>query len=251
MEINDAFKGRVAVVTGASSGIGREVAGQLAAAGMKVGALARREERLQALASERDGVLPVSCDVRDERSVKDAFARVGTELGPCAVVVNNAGLGRKRSLLDGDTDAWREMLEVNVLGLAVCTREALAQMLPEAERGRWGYVIHISSMAGHRVPRGSGMYAATKHAVRALTEALRQELVERAVPIRVSEISPGLVETEFAAVYAERDGAAEEAYGRFKVLEPVDVGHAVLNLLAQPQHVAIHDVLMRPSAQPS
>ena len=163
MEINDAFKGRVAVVTGASSGIGREVAGQLAAAGMKVGALARREERLQALASERDGILPVSCDVRDERSVKDAFARVGTELGPCAVVVNNAGLGRKRSLLDGDTDAWREMLEVNVLGLAACTREALAQMLPEAERGRWGYVIHISSMAGHRVPRGSGMYAATKH----------------------------------------------------------------------------------------
>lgn len=243
------WAGRTAVVTGASSGIGRAVAQRLARAGMKVSAWARREQRLHELAQSVSGpgsVQPVAVDLRDEAAVKAAFARVRDELGGTDVLINNAGLGHQAPLLSGETQAWREMLELNVLSLCVCTREAVAQM---RERGDDGHVIHISSMAAHRVPPGSGVYSASKYAVRSLTEGLRQELREAQSKIRVSAISPGFVETEFHQTYFGDAERAKRTYSRFKVLEADDIAETVAYLLAAPDHMAVHDVLIRPRDQ--
>ena len=249
MELSDRFIGRAVMVTGASAGIGARIARSLAGAGMNVAAVARRGERLEALREEvGERIFPLVADLRDEASLLSAFAAVRERWGGLDVVVNNAGLGHDAPLVDGATEKWREMLEVNVLALCVATREAIADF---RAHGRGGYVIHISSMAGHRVPEESGVYSATKFAVRSLTECLRRELLGLEVPIRVTAISPGFVETEFAAHYHGSQEAAAETYGRYPVLQPDDIARAVLFLLSQPEHVQYHDLLVRPSQQSS
>jgi NAD(P)-dependent dehydrogenase (short-subunit alcohol dehydrogenase family) len=188
------WRGRVALVTGASSGIGRAVAERLAEAHMRVVVCGRRRARLHELA-ERLGahgaeVLPIAVDLRREGDAAALFARVRSGWGGVDVLVNSAGLGRDAPLLDGPTDAWREMFELNVLALCVCTREAVHDM---RRRGDSGHVVHVSSMSAYRVPPQAGAYAATKHAVRALTEGLRAELRALNSGIRVSSVSPGTV----------------------------------------------------------
>ena len=244
------WRGRVALVTGASSGIGRGVAAMLAREGMRVAASARRVDRLEELRREAGSgeLMPLAADLRDESQIQAMFERVRAEWGGVDVIVNNAGLGHAAPLVSGSSEEWREMLDVNVLALCICTREAIADM---RRRGDDGHVIHISSMAAHRVPPGSGVYSATKYAVRALTEALRQELRHEKSKIRVSSISPGYVETEFAAHYHKSEAAAEKTYGRFKVLESRDIAETVRFVLASPPHMQVHDVLIRPRDQES
>lgn len=245
---------RVVLITGASSGIGEAIAHALAAHGAHLVLLARREDRLTALA-ERIGasggtgqVMTQVCDLRDEAQILAAFDAVRERLGGVDVLINNAGLGRDAPLSSGATEDWREMLEVNVLGLCICTREAVADM---TRRGDQGHVVHVSSMAAHRVPPGSGVYSATKYAVRSLTEGLRQELRERDSAIRVTAVSPGFVHTEFAEVYHRDPSAAERTYGRYPVLQPQDVAEAVRYVLSAPAHVQVHDILLRPTQQPN
>lgn len=244
------WKGRVALVTGASAGIGRAVAARLARHGMKVALTARRADRLRALAAEiaeaGGEALVAPADARDADALVGVFERVRAAWGGVDALINNAGLGRDAPLMDGDTEAWREMLDVNVLALAIGTREAIADMRRRGDRGQ---IVHIASMAAHRVPPGGGgFYAATKYAVRALTEGLRQELREAGSDIRVCAISPGMVETEFAAVMHGPDAVAE-AYGRFPCLQPEDIADAVIYALDRPPHAQIHDILMRPTRQ--
>ena len=245
----DRWKDRVALVTGASAGIGRATARRLAAEGMRVALAARREDRLRALVDElgAERALAVATDLRDEASIDALFAAVRGRWGGVDVLVNNAGLGHHAPLTSGATDAWREMLEVNVLALCVCTREAVKDM---RARDVAGHVIHVSSMAAHRVPAGSGVYSATKYAVRSLTEGLRRELRELDSPIRVSAVSPGFVETEFAAHYHRSEEKAKETYSRYEVLKDADVADAVAWVLGTPPHVQVHDVLVRPTEQP-
>jgi NADP-dependent 3-hydroxy acid dehydrogenase YdfG len=163
----------VALVTGASSGIGRAIALKLAQEGYRLALGARRLERLEELATELQAlgaeVLIQAVDLRQEADILAFFQAIRQRWGGVDVLINNAGLGHKQSLLDGDTEAWRDMLEVNVLALCICTREATRDM---RQRGGKGHVVHISSMSGHRVPGGSGVYSATKFAVRSLTEGL-------------------------------------------------------------------------------
>lgn len=244
------LSGRVALVTGASSGIGREIASALLEEGAKVALCARREERLAALAARypSEQVLARRLDLRREADVTSAFSAVRERWGGVDVLVNAGGLGRKAPLTEGPIEAWREMLEVNVLGLCICTREAVKDM---RARGDDGHVVHISSMSAHRVPEGSGVYSATKFAVRSLTEGLRQELRALGSRIRVSSVSPGFVQTEFAEVFHGSVEAANEIYQRFDVLQPQDVAATVMHLLKAPEHVAVHDVLMRPTEQRS
>jgi NADP-dependent 3-hydroxy acid dehydrogenase YdfG len=246
------WAGRVALVTGASAGIGRATARRLAQGGMKLVLAARRAERLDALAEELAGegaeVFAQPTDLRDPGAIDALFEATRARFGGVDVLINNAGLGHAAPLTSGDTEAWREMLEVNVLALCVCTREAVKDM---RARGDDGHVIHVSSMAAHRVPGGSGVYSATKYAVRSLTEGLRQELRALGSAIRVSAISPGFVETEFAARYHRSEEKARETYSRFKVLEDADVAEAIAFTLAAPPHMQVHDILVRPTDQPS
>lgn len=244
------WRGKAAVVTGASSGIGAAVVEALCEAGLKVAFCARREERIASLkerVEERGGVaLARAVDLRREEEILSFLDEAKRAFGGIDVLVNNAGLGHKAPLTSGVTEHWREMLEVNVLALCIATREVVQDM---TARGAEGHVLHVSSMAAHRVPQESGVYSATKFAVRSLTEGLRLELRAMGSPIRVTSLSPGFVETEFAAQYHKSEQAAAETYGRYKVLEPEDVARAVLYALSQPPWVELHDVLMRPTVQ--
>lgn len=250
------WRAKTAVVTGASSGIGAAVARSLVGAGLRVVGCARRGERLEALAADLgEAFVPRALDLRDVGAIEAAFRDIARTQGGIDVLVNNAGLGHKAPLVSADAELWREMLEVNVLALCVCTREVVQDVkrraASEGARGVEGHIVHISSMAAHRVPPESGVYSASKHAVRALTEALRQELWQEDAPLRVTSISPAFVETEFAAKYHGDDGAASRTYGQYRVLQPDDVAHAVLYALGQPAEVQVHDLLVRPRRQQS
>jgi len=240
--------GKSAIVTGASSGIGSATARALAAAGAAVTLGARRVDRLEHLAAALGAKVAVQpTDVRREADILRLFAVARERFGGVDILVNNAGLGRAAPLGSAPTELWREMLEVNVLGLAIATREAIRDM---ERRGVAGHVVHVASMAAHRVPGPeSGMYAATKFAVRALTEALRQELRARKSPIRVTAVSPGHVFTEFADVFTGTPGAQAAIDSRFKILEPGDVAEAIVWVVTRPPHMEVHDLLVRPTAQ--
>ncbi len=241
------WKDSVALVTGASAGIGAGCVRALHAAGLKVAFCARREERLRTMEEELgERAWGISTDLRDEAAILTMFEQIRERWGGVDVIVNNAGLGHASPLSSGETEHWREMLELNVLALCVCTREAISDM---KRRSIDGQVVHICSMAGHRVPPGSGVYSATKYAVRSLTEGLRAELRADGSDIRVAAISPGFVETEFAVRFHHREEAAEETYNKYPCLQPEDVAEALLYLLGQPAHVQVHDVLMRPTRQ--
>jgi len=245
--------GRVALVTGASSGIGSAVSKSLVAAGMKVYGCARNLEKLEELGTEigsgagacAGSFVALQCDVTEEDDVKRMFRTIKDADKGVDVCVNNAGLSHAAPLLSGSTEQWRNMLEVNVIGLSICTREAVQSM--RNRKVDDGHVINICSMSGHRVIKSSNVhfYAATKHAVKALTEGVRNELRDMKSHIRISEISPGIVETEFA-VRMSGEKAAQRMYSSIECLQASDIADAVVYSLAAPAHVQIHDILMRP-----
>jgi len=249
------WQGRVALITGASSGIGRATARALAEGGMRVAVCARRADRLQTLSAELNTLgadtLSLQADLRHSEEISHVFSEIRRQWGGVDVLVNNAAIGHKESLVVGNPDHWREMWELNVLGLSLCTQNAIEDM---RRRGDDGYVIHLSSMAGHRqnpAGSGNGMYTATKRAVLALTEALRRELRDMKSGIRVSAISPGVVETEFAGQYFQSSEIAREIYSRFHPLQPEDIADIIVYFLSCPPHVQIHDILVRPTDQPT
>lgn len=249
---NDERPQPVALVTGASSGIGAAIARKLAEQGYRLAICARRSDRLTALQQDLivsgAEVLSQAADLRQETDILAVFEAIRQRWGGVDVLINNAGLGHKSPLMSGETEAWREMLDVNVLALCICTREAIKDM---QQRGDRGHIVHISSLSGHRVPGASGVYAASKFAVRALTEGLRQELRATDSAIRVSAISPGFTETEFAEKYHGDADKAEEIYSRFPVLQTADIANAVMYVLSQPDYVQVQDVLMRSTFQQS
>ena len=242
----------VALVTGASSGIGQAIARILAQGGYRVALCARRCDRLETLRDELTAtgteVLIHATDLRQESEILALFQVIRQTWGGVDVLINNAGLGRKAPLMSGATEAWQEVLDVNVLALCICTREAIQDM---RQRGDHGHIVHISSLSGHRVPGTSGMYAASKFAVRVLAEGLRRELRDADSQIRISSVSPGLVETEFAEKYHASTVIAKDVYGRFPVLQPQDVANAVAYILSQPDYVQVQDVLVRSTYQAS
>ena len=241
--------GKVALVTGASSGIGEATALALAEAGASVAIGARRTDRLDALASKlRDGgtsVLQLSLDVTDEGACTEAVQRTREELGGLDILVNNAGVMLLGTIVGADTEDWRRMLNTNVLGLLYMTHAAIEGMVEQGS----GDVVNVSSVAGRVARLGSGVYNASKWAVNAFSESLRQEVTGRGV--RVSLVEPGIVATELtdhitqpAAKQAIRDAA-----GAITPLQAEDIARAVLYLVSQPRHVAINEILVRPTDQ--
>ncbi len=237
--------GRVAVVTGASSGIGGATARLLAKEGCNVVLAARREDRLIALAAELgEGTLVAPTDVSDPAACAALVARTLERFGSLDILINNAGLGLYGSIAEGDPEDWRKMFDVNVLGVLYTTRAAVRQMLRQGA----GDVLFVSSLAGRRVPRADGtVYAATKHAVNAIAEGLRMDVHEKG--IRVLNVEPGLVRTEFPE---SSHPSAQEYYAEkeYTPLEAKDVARAVVYALLQPPRVSVNEILVRPTEQP-
>jgi NADP-dependent 3-hydroxy acid dehydrogenase YdfG len=241
--------GKVALVTGASSGIGEATAIALAEAGAAVAIGARRRDRLDALAEKlRDGgarVLQVDLDVTDERACTAAVARTREELGGLDVLVNNAGVMLLGTIVGADTEDWRRMLQTNVLGLMYMTHAAIGGMVEQGS----GDVVNVSSVAGRVARKGSGVYNASKWAVNAFSESLRQEVTGRGV--RIGLVEPGAVATELTdhITQPEAKRASQEMARQMTPLQSEDIARAVLYLVTQPPHVAVNEVLVRPTAQ--
>lgn len=243
--------GKVAAVTGASSGIGAATARALAGAGAAVALGARREDRLKALAAEIETgggkALALPGDLADETGARDFVEQTRARLGRLDILVNNAGVMLLGPVDGADPEDWRRMIDINLLGLLYCTHAAL----PLMREGGGGDVVNVSSVAG-RVPRaGAAVYNLTKHGVTAFSEALRQEAVY--ANIRVICVEPGFVETELLA-HNEKNPGVMEAAAKMresidKVLESEDIARAVLYAVTQPAHVSVNEVLVRPSQQ--
>jgi NADP-dependent 3-hydroxy acid dehydrogenase YdfG len=232
------LEGRRVLVTGASSGIGAAVARAAADAGARVALLARRQDVLEELAAELDGVAVVA-DVTDLAAVTEAADRAAAELGGLDAVVTAAGLVRPGGIRDADPEDWRTMLEVNVLGTLHTVRAAL----PHLEASEHAHVVTLSSMTGRRLATAElGVYAASKAGVHALSEGLRQELSGDG--IRVTVVAPGLVDTPIFEgqdhPVAERLGEAAPAKG----LAPSDVADRIVEVLAAPPHVVHVEVAL-------
>jgi NADP-dependent 3-hydroxy acid dehydrogenase YdfG len=229
-----------ALVTGASSGIGAATVRALAGAGFATVAAARRLERCQRLAAEVGG-RALALDVTDPASVEALAA----ELREVSVIVHSAGgaLGQE-PIAEADEEQWRTMYESNVLGIVRVTKA----MLPAPEQSSAGHVVVLGSVAGAEVYPGGGGYTAAKHAVHALAQTLRLELLEK--EIRVTEIAPGLVETEFSLVRfgGDRERAAAVYHG-LKPLRAADVAELIAFVVTRPPHVDIDYVGIKPTAQ--
>ncbi len=243
------LSGKVALVTGASSGIGEATALALAQAGAAVAIGARRADRLEALAAKLrdDGarVLALDLDVTDEAACRDAVARTRTELGGLDVLVNNAGVMLLGTIVGADVEDWRRMLSTNVLGLMYTTHAAIDGMLEQGS----GDVVNVSSVAGRTARKGAGVYNASKWAVNAFSESLRQEVTTRGV--RVSLVEPGAVATELTDHITQPDAKADvqRMVGGMTPLQAEDVARAIVYVVTQPPHVAVNEVLVRPTQQ--
>jgi len=235
---------RIAVVTGASSGIGEATARGLREAGFFVVLGARREDRLMAVARELRGRgLPL--DVRDLASIDAFTAAIAAEYGQVEILINNAGLAAGlQPLAQGNDDDWVQMMETNVLGLLRVTRA----MLPLLRRAPRAHIVNLGSVAGFEVYPGGVGYTASKHAVRAITKTLRLELMGE--PIRVSEIEPGMVETEFSLVRFKGDRErASNVYQGMQPLTGADVADCIVWVVTRPSHVNVDEMVVRPIAQ--
>ena len=237
---------RVAVVTGASSGIGEATARSLVGAGFRVVLGARRQDRLMAVVEELGGRgLPL--DVRDRASIQAFVDAVAAEYGQVEIPVNNAGLAAGLApLADGSDDDWVQMMETNVLGLLRMTKA----MLPLLRRAPRAHIVNLGSVAGFEVYPGGVGYTASKHAVRAITRTLRLELMGE--PIRVTEIEPGMVETEFSLVRFKGDRArAAAVYQGMQPLTGADVADCIVWVVTRPPNVNVDELVLRPIAQAS
>ncbi|MGI8587945.1 MAG: SDR family NAD(P)-dependent oxidoreductase [Chloroflexia bacterium] len=244
------LRNQVVMISGASSGIGRATALAFAAEGTRLALCARREDRLEALVPElrqagAADVLTRAVDVRDlaqlaafVQAALAAFVRID-------VLVNNAGLARGvATIAQGDDDAWDEMIDTNIKGLLALTHLVVPVML--AQEG--GHVINLSSVAAHAAYEGGSVYSATKHAVRAITEALRLEVADRRV--RVTAVSPGLTETEFSVVRFRGDQPrADSVYSGMTPLTPEDIADCIVFAASRPPHVNIDEMIVKPTDQ--
>jgi NADP-dependent 3-hydroxy acid dehydrogenase YdfG len=242
------WRGKAAIVTGASSGIGAAIAQDLGAAGLKVLLAGRSTDRLAkvqaAIASAGGTAVVYPVDLRNSDAIRAMFAEVRKLWGGVDVLINNAGLGYNEPLSKGKEADWREMLDTNVMAVAICCQEALKDMEGKQDAA----ILNISSLAGHRVVanRGADFYAASKFAVRAMTDGLRFELAAKKSPVKLGMISPGVVATEFE--HRAKRGMERPASG-VEPLKPSDISSLAMYMLGTPRNVQIHDVLIRSVGQ--
>jgi NADP-dependent 3-hydroxy acid dehydrogenase YdfG len=246
------LQGKVMAITGASSGIGEATALMAAAEGAKVSLAARRKDRIDELAERIRGdggeAVAIETDVADEAQCQAFIDQTKEELGGVDILVNNAGVMLLGPVIGAPTEQWRQMVEVNVLGLLYCTHAVLPIM---GEAGS-GHIVNISSMAGRRASAGAGVYNLTKFGVVGFTEALRQECAR--AKVRTTVIEPGWVDTELQG-HNEHPLVVERMQKMIdkldKVLEADDIARAVVYATSQPEHVNVNEIAIMPASQPT
>nr|ARE68913.1 farnesol dehydrogenase [Epicauta chinensis] len=241
----DRWRNKVAIVTGASAGIGAAIAAKLVEEGLQVVGLARRVDRIEALSKQLSGksgkLYAYKTDMTKEDDILNAFKWVTDHVGPVSILINNAGIVQPTDLMNGDTDKWRKTFDTNVLGLCIATREAIKIM---QTNNIDGHIVHINSVAGHKIPNAPNLnvYPASKHAVTALTETLRLDLIRIGSKIKISSISPGFVTTEII----EANNIQIDKNRSIPALDAVDVANAVLYVLSTPPNVQVHELIIKP-----
>ncbi|MDX8501569.1 SDR family NAD(P)-dependent oxidoreductase [Mesorhizobium sp. VK4C] len=245
---NSSLLGKVALVTGASSGIGEATAAALAAAGAKVAVAARRIDRLATLSSriEKAGgtALAIEADIAKGGDVAAMVDRAASEWGRLDILVNNAGVMLLAPAAEADPDDWRRMIELNLVGLMGTTKAALPHL-----KASKGHVVNVSSVAGRVANPGASGYAATKFGVVAFSESLRREVY--ADKVRVTVIEPGLVRTELGDHITNQEFKAglEHRLATMEALTAEDIANAILYAVSQPPRVNINEILIRPTDQ--
>lgn len=243
------LSGKVALVTGASSGIGEATALALAAEGAKVAAVARRADRLEALVkriSEHGGqAIPIVADVADDAQAHDMVSKANAKFGSVDILVNNAGVMLLGSIAGANTEDWRRMINTNLLGLMYATHAVIPIMKQQGQ----GHIVNISSVAGRIASAGTGVYNATKWGVGAFSESLRKEVYQD--KIRVTIIEPGAVATELTDHIT--DSAVKERtqswINSMTPLESEDIAAAIVYAVTQPDRVNVNEILIRPTEQ--
>lgn len=231
----NSLKRATVLVTGASSGIGKAICVRLIDAGANVLGVTRRPNELG------EDIFPIEADLTQRDEVIGMFRG----LGKIDALVNCAGVAYLSRIIDGQPDEWEEMWRVNVMALTLCCQQSLRHFPSEG-----GRIVNVSSMSGHRVPPTGGFYAPTKFAVKAVSDALRLELKAAGIPVHVSCVSPGFVDTPLLDQYFKgREEVLAKTRDAMRMLDADDVAEAVMWILQSPPHVEIGDVLMRSSEQ--
>ncbi|RZC41061.1 adh short, NAD binding 10 and/or KR domain containing protein [Asbolus verrucosus] len=242
----DRWFGKVAVVTGASSGIGAAIADQLVDNGLIVAGIDIHPDTTKERSGKKGKLFFVKADVSKEEEMLEAFEWVTVNLGPVRILINSAGVAiRAKNLTEGtDTEIWKTVLGVNVLGLCIATREAVKIM---NANNADGHIVHINSISGHRVFGANlNIYSASKHAVTALSETLRQELAQRESKIKVTSISPGYVETRLTTLNTDLTPEIRTFWENKPLLKSENVADAVIYALSTPGHVQISEIIIKP-----
>jgi NADP-dependent 3-hydroxy acid dehydrogenase YdfG len=241
---------KVAIITGASSGIGEATARKMADAGIYVALAARRKDKLDALveAIEKDGgtALAIEADVTDKDICQHVIDIVLEQWGKVDILINNAGVMRIGPVASDPIENWERMIELNQLGLLYMTRAALPFLTKTH-----GHIVNISSVAGRTTNQGSAVYNMTKWGVNAFTDALRKELVEAKTGVRTTLIEPGAVATELQSHNTpEMQQRLKERFGDIKILDADDIAAGIMYAVSQPAHVNVNEILIRPTEQP-
>ena len=244
------ISGKIACVTGASSGIGAATAEALAEAGCNLVISARREDKIKDFAEYLTEKYGIKCfggvlDVRNQKDVEKFFAKLPKAFKNIEILVNNAGLAKDMTpLYDNKISDWEQMIDTNVKGLLYVTKAVLPVMIKRDK----GHIVNLGSTAGRGTYPGGTVYCATKHAVNAITSGLRKDLLKTS--IRVTTIDPGAVETEFSMVRFEGDKArADKVYEGYEPLHAEDIADTVLYAVTRPPHVNVTDIIVCPTAQ--
>lgn len=250
--MTDSLRDKVAIITGASSGIGEATARRLAESGARVVLAARRVERLDALAADiehhQGTALVAPTDVTDERSVQRLARTTLDAFGRIDILINNAGIMPLSPISKLKVEEWDRMIDVNIKGVLYCVAATLPTMLEQ----RSGHIINVSSVAGRRPFPSGTVYSATKFAVRAISQGLRLEL-SPTKGIRVTDIEPGVVATELTHHITDNETANrfQEMWAEKTSLESIDIAETILFVLSLPDHVNVNEILVRPTDQPT
>jgi len=246
------LEGKVVLITGASSGIGKSCAKEFAKLKCKLILIARRKEKLDTFAEElkkefQIEILTFKVDVRDFEQVKNFYDNLPEDWKQIEILINNAGLARGLDkFYEGKIEDWNEMIDTNIKGLVYVSRVVVPQMVERQS----GHIINIGSTAGHDTYPMGNVYAATKFAVKALSQSFRIDVLEKG--IKVSSVDPGMVETEFSKVrFSGDEERAKKVYQGLSPLTPDDVADAVVYCATRPNHVNINQIILTPLAQAS